>query len=261
MMFKKLILIIALLFLTGCYTQFRYTYDINYSENKPKYDFYSWEGSEDAKHIFDWRVTKQTPNPTPIVLNNTKPKKAKTEIKIYYRDYFVRDWYSDYYFNKETRWFKNPYPPTRWNLWYNRYDPLNLTFYSLRGYSGRHYNYGFWHHHSYSWPYYNTLVILSSTNKNTKVIRTTNQNTSKHLGGPRKYGISTSTGRSMLDVRKKSPNRSYNPPTRTVKVPRGSTNVGRSTGRTVKPPSSSGTRSTGRSTGRSTSSKKTRTKC
>ena len=233
---KYLFILLAVLFLTsGCYTQYKFVYEIDRSYPQESSDFYSWEGQEKKEKGFDWSATKQTSNPD---FKYAPAKKEINKVDIYYKNYEVHNWYKKNYYVNRKDWFRgysiweptlySPYYGFRYNQWYwgNGWRYRN------------HWDFYYWDYH---YPKNNIVIIDKNDNK--------------------KPNKSRRGGFGNTDYNKPSPRRDYfdgmgrsgSGPTKITKP--------RSTGRTstVKPPTkSSGGSSNTRSTGR-TATKKTKT--
>ena len=224
MKLRLLTLLGILLFTSGCYTQYRFVYEIDRSEPTNPSDYYCWECSEKKSKQYNWSETKQTSNPN---YQNNPWKPSKTIVDIQYKNYEVHNWYKKNYYIDRNDWFRgysiwepslySPYYGYRYNQWYWRYG---------------------WRHGNHWYPKNNIVII--------------NKDDNKKINKSRRGGFGTT------DYNK--PRRDYFDDTR--RSGSGSTKITkpRSTGRTttVNPPTkSSGGSSKTRSTGRTT--KKTKT--
>ena len=225
---KYLFILLAVLFLTsGCYTQYKFVYEIDRSYPQESSDYYSWEGQEKKEKGFDWSATKQTSNPN---FKYAPAKKEIDKVDIYYKNYEVHNWYKKNYYVDRNDWFRG----------YSIWEP---SLYSP--YYGYRYNHWYWR---YGWRYGNHWYP-----KNNIVI--INKDDNKKINKSRRGGFGNT------DYNKPSPRRDYFDGMGVTRS--GSTKITnpRSTGRTstVKPPTkSSGGSSNTRSTGR-TATKKTKT--
>ena len=231
MKLRLLTLLGILLFTSGCYTQYRFVYEIDRSEPTNPSDYYCWECSEKKSKQYNWKETKQTSNPDFKYVPN---KKKIDKVEIHYKNYEVHNWYKKNYYIDRKGWFKghsiwepslySPYYGFRYNQWYWR----NGWRY------GNHWEYDFW---GYPYPRNNFVIINKKDNKKTNKTR---------RGG---FGVT--------DYNK--PNRDYFDDFRRTRSGSGSTkiNTPRSTGRSTTVKSSGGSSNT-RSTGR-TATKKTKT--
>lgn len=235
MKLRLLTLLGILLFTSGCYTQYKFTYEIDRSEPTNPSDYYCWECSEKESKQYNWSETKQTPNPN---YRNNPWKPSKTVVEIQYKNYEVHNWYKKNYYIDRTNWVRgysiwepslySPYYGYRYNQWYWR----NGWRY------GNHWDFYYW---NYRYPKNNIVIINKDDNK--------------------KINKSRRGGFGNTDYNKPSPRRDYFDGMGVTRS--GSTKITnpRSTGRTstVKPPTkSSGGSSNTRSTGR-TATKKTKT--
>lgn len=232
---KKLpfILLAALLFTSGCYTQYKVTYEIDRTYPQETSDYYSWEGQEKKEKSYDWSTTKQTSNPD---FKYIPVKKKIDKVEIHYKNYEVYNWYNKNYYIDRKDWFRgysiwepslySPYYGFRYNQWYWR----NGWRY------GHHWEYDFW---GYRYPRNNFVIIHKLDINKPKVNR------------PRRGGFGST------DYNK--PNRDYLDDIRRTRSGSGSTKITtpRSTGRSSAVKSSGGSSNT-RSTGR-TATKKTKT--
>ena len=246
MKLRLLTLLGILLFTSGCYTQYRFVYEIDRSEPTNPSDYYCWECSEKKSKQYNWSETKQTSNPN---YKNNPWKPSKTVVEIQYKNYEVHNWYKKNYYIDRKDWFRgysiwepsfySPYYGYRYNQWYWR----NGWRY------GNHWEYDFW---GYRYPRNNFVII--------------NKKDNKKPNKPRRGGFGSA------DYSK--PNKDYLDDIRRTRSGSGTTKITkpRSTGRntTVKQPTtrttgrsttvkSSGGSSNTRSTGRTTTKKKTRT--
>ena len=231
---KYLFILLAVLFFTsGCYTQYKFVYEIDRSYPQESSDYYSWEGQEKKEKSFDWSTTKQTANPD---FKYVPVKKKIDKVEIQYKNYEVYNWYNKNYYIDRKDWFKghsiwepslySPYYGFRYNQWHWR----NGWRY------GNHWEYDFW---GYRYPKNNFVIIHKQDINKPKVNR------------PRRGGFGST------DYNK--PNKDYLDDIRRTRSGSGATKISkpRSTGKstTVKPSGgSSNTRTTGR-----TATKKTKT--
>lgn len=231
------ILLAILIFTSGCYTQYKVTYEIDRTYPQETSDYYSWEGQEKKEKSYDWSTTKQTSNPD---FKYIPVKKKIDKVEIHYKNYEVYNWYNKNYYIDRKDWFRG----------YSIWEP---SLYSP--YYGYRYNHWYWRHgwrYGNHWYPKNNIVII-------------NKNDNNKLNKSRRGGFSNT------DYNKPSPRRDYFDGMGATRS--GSTKITnpRSTGRTttVKPPTtrttgrsstvkSSGGSSNTRSTGRSTT-KKTKT--
>lgn len=219
------ILLAILIFTSGCYTQYKVTYEIDRTYPQETSDYYSWEGQEKKEKSYDWSTTKQTSNPD---FKYTPAKKKIDIVQIHYKNYEVHNWYKKNYYIDRKDWFRG----------YSIWEP---SLYSP--YYGYRYNHWYWR---YGWRYGNHWYP-----KNNIVI--INKNDNNKLNKSRRGGFGNT------DYNK--PRRDYFDGMGVTRS--GSTKITnpRSTGRTttVKPSTkSSGGSSNTRSTGRTTT-KKTKT--
>ena len=126
---KKLpfILLAVLLLTSGCYTQYKFVYELDRPYPQETSDYYSWEGQEKSKKGYDWSTTKQTSNPD---FKYTPVKKKIDKVEIHYKNYEVHNWYKKNYYIDRKGWFKghsiwepslySPYYGFRYNQWYWR---------------------------------------------------------------------------------------------------------------------------------------------
>jgi len=233
---KYLFILLAVLFLTsGCYTQYKFVYEIDRSYPQESSDYYSWEGQEKKEKGFDWSATKQTSNPD---FKYTPAKNKIDKVEILYKNYEVYNWYKKNYYVDRTNWVRgfsiwepslySPYYGYRYNQWYWR----NGWRY------GNHWDFYYW---NYRYPKNNIVIINKDDNKRPNKSR---------RGG---FG--------NTDYNKPSPKRDYFDGTKRSGSSSTKVTKPRSTGRssTVNPPTkSSGGSSKTRSTGRTTT-KKTKT--
>ena len=225
----------VLFFISGCYTQYKFVYEIDRLYPQESSDYYSWEGQEKKEKGFDWSTTKQTSNPDFKYI----PVKNKIDkVEIHYKNYEVYNWYKKNYYVDRTNWVRgysiwepslySPYYGYRYNQWYWR----NGWRY------GNHWNFYYW---NYRYPKNNIVIINKDDNKRPNKSR---------RGG---FG--------NTDYNKPSPKRDYFDGTKRSGSSSTKVTKPRSTGRssTVNPPTkSSGGSSKTRSTGRTTT-KKTKT--
>jgi hypothetical protein len=249
MKLRLLTLLGILLFTSGCYTQYKFVYEIDRSEPTNPSDHYCWECSEKKSKQYNWTETKQTANPN--YKNNPWQPSKKTTFTIEYKNYEVYNWYKKNYYVDRKDWFGgysiwepslySPYYGYRYNQWYSR----NVWRY------GNHWDFYYWDYH---YPKNNFVII--------------NKNDNKKPNKSRRGGFGNN------DFSKPTPSRDYFDDMRRTRSGSGTTKITnpRSTGRstTVNPPT---TRTTGRSstvksndgssntrsTGRTTTKKKTRT--
>lgn len=231
-------LLTVLLFTSGCYTQFKVTYEIDRSYPQETPDYYSWEGEEKNKKSYDWTASKQTSNPD----FKYAPAKKKIDIvQIHYKNYEVHNWYKKNYYIDRKDWF------TGYSIW----EP---SLYSP--YYGYRYNHWYWRHgwrYGNHWYPKNNIVIINKNdnNKLNKSRRGGFGNTDYNKPSPRRDyfdGMGVTRSGSTKITNPRSTGRSSGS---TVKVP-----TTRSTGRSTAPSKSSGSKT--RSTGR-TVTKKTKT--
>ena len=218
------ILLAALFLISGCYTQYKVTYEIDRSYPQETPDYYTWEGKERKEKSYDWSRTKQTSNPD---FKYTPVKKKVDKIEIYYKNYNVYNWYNKNYYIERKDWFSgysiwepslySPYYGFRYNYWHWR----NGWRY------GNYWEYDFW---GYRYPKNNFVIIHKQDINKPKVDR------------PRRGGFGST------DYNK--PNRDYLDDIKRTRSGSGTVKITkpRSTGRstTVRPPTT--TRTTGRST-------------
>ena len=230
---KKLpfILLAALFFTSGCYTQYKFVYELDRPYPQETSDYYSWEGQEKKEKSFDWNTTKQTSNPD---FKYTPVKKKIDKVEIHYKNYEVYNWYNKNYYIERKDWFRgnsiwepsyySPYYGFRYNQWYWR----NGWRY------GNHWEYDFW---GYRYPRNNIVII--------------NKKDNKKPNKPRRGGFGSTDNN--------KPNKDYLDDIRRTRSGSGSTKITtpRSTGRSSTVKSSGGSTNT-RSTGR-TATKKTKT--
>ena len=223
---KYLFILLAVLFLTsGCYTQYKFVYELDRPYPQESSDYYSWEGQEKKEKGFDWSVTKQTSNPD---FKYTPVKKKIDKVEIHYKNYEVYNWYKKNYYGDRNDWFRG----------YNIWEPSLYSPYYGYSYNHWYWRYG-WRHGNHWYPKNNIVII--------------NKNDNKKVNKSRRGGFGNT------DYNK--PRRDYFDGMGVTRS--GSTKITnpRSTGRTttVKPPTkSSGGSSNTRSTGR-TATKKTKT--
>lgn len=228
---RHILSLLALLICSGCYTQYRFVYEIDKSEPTIPSDYYCWECSETKSKQYNWSETKQTPNPN---YKNNPWKPSKTVVEIQYKNYEVHNWYKKNYYIDRKDWFRgysiwepsyySPYYGFRYNQWYWR----NGWRY------GNHWEYDFW---GYRYPRNNIVII--------------NKKDNKKPNKPRRGGFGN------IDYNK--PNKDYLDDIRRTRSGSGSTKITTpsSTGRSTTVKSSGGSSNT-RSTGRTTVKKKTR---
>lgn len=219
------IFLMVLIFTTGCYTQYKFVYEIDHPHPKKSSDYYSWEGQEKSRKAFDWRTTKQTSNPN---YKNNPWKPSKTVVEIHYKNYEVYNWYNKNYYIDRKDWFRgysiwepsyySPYYGYRYNQWYWR-----------NGWRYRnHWDYYFW---DYRYPRNNIVIINKKDDKKPNVNK------------PRRGGFGNT------DYSKPTPNRDHLNDIKRTRSESGTTKITKphSTGKssTVKQPT---TRTTGRNT-------------
>jgi len=261
---KYLFILLAVLFFTsGCYTQYKLTYEIDrtYPEESSKY--YSWYGQENINNTLKRDTTKQTSNNN---FKSTPVRKNVDIINIKYKSYETEDWYKINNLKKNDRkyWFKGHsiWEPTYYSPWYgnNRWS-CNSSLYNFYSFHGRCNIANISHYNSWNFFYWNNYRPIN------KIVYIDNKVNKPTYNKPRTGGFGSTDynkpNRDYLDNIKNTRSgsnqgikitlpRSTGRSAGTVKVP-----TTRSTGRsnTVRPSGgSSNTRSTGR-----TATKKTKT--
>ena len=229
-------LLSILLFASGCYTQYKFTYEIDRTEPTNPSDYYCWECSEVKSKQYNWSETKQTPNPN---YKNNPWQPSKTIVDIQYKNYEVHNWYKKNYYIDRNDWFRgysiwepslySPYYGYRYNHWYWRYG---------------------WRHGNHWYPKNNIVIINKNDNKKINKSRRGGFGTTDYNKPRRDYfdgmGVTRSGSTKITNPRSTGRSTTVNPPTT------------RTTGRSSTVKSNGGSSNT-RSTGRTTTKKKTRT--
>ena len=216
------ILLAVLFFTSGCYTQYRFVYEIDRSYPQESSDYYSWEGEEKKQKNFNWSDTKQTSNPD---FKYIPVKKKIDKVEIHYKNYEVYNWYNKNYYIERKDWFRGRsiWEPSLYSPYYGY--SFNQWYWGNGWRYGNHWNFHYW---DYYYPKNNFVIIHKQDINKPKV----NQ--------PRRGGFGST------DYNK--PNKDYLDDIRRTRSGSGSTKIitprptGRST--TVKLPT---TRTTGRS--------------
>lgn len=240
-------LLSILLFASGCYTQYKFTYEIDRTEPTNPSDYYCWECSEVKSKQYNWSETKQTPNPN---YKNNPWKPSKTLFQIHYKNYEVHNWYKKNYYIDRKDWFGgySIWEPTLYSPYYGfRYN----QWYWGNGYRYNHWYWtNGWRYGNHWYPKNNIVIINKNDNKKLNKSRRGGFGTTDYNKPRRDYfdGMGVTRSGSTKITKPRSTGR-----TTTVKPP-----TTRTTGRSSTVKSSGGSSNT-RSTGRTTSKKKTRT--
>jgi len=247
MKLRLLTLLGILLFTSGCYTQYRFVYEIDRSEPTNPSDYYCWECSENKSKSYDWSETKHTPNPN---YKNNPWKPSKTVVEIQYKNYEVHNWYKKNYYIDRKDWFRgyiiweptlySPYYGFRYNQWYWGNGYRYNHWYWTNG----------WRYGNHWYPKNNIVIINKNDNNKLNKSRRGGFGTTDYNKPRRDYfdgmGVTRSGSTKITKPRSTGRTTTVNPPTT------------RTTGRSSTVKSGGGSSNT-RSTGRTTTKKKTRT--
>lgn len=235
------ILLAILFFTSGCYTQYKLTYEIDRTYPEESSEYYSWDGQENSNNTLDPVTTKQTSNNN---FKRTLIRKNIDIINIKYKSYETEDWYKINNLKKNDRkyWFKGHsiWEPTYYSPWYgnNRWS-CNSSLYNFYSFHGRCNIANISHYNSWNFFYWNNYRPVN------KIVYINNKVNKPRTGG---FGSTdyNKPNRDYLDNIRNT--RSGSNQGIKITLPR---STGRSSGSTVKVPT---TRSTGRSTAPSKSS-------